>query len=102
VAGSLKRQRLLIGAGFVIVAVAFGGQVTAVTSYEVFFGAAYTACYGLLAYAAWVWFTSLERERILDSSLATVLSLWSAASVLQTGTRLGPTPTDRTERELLI
>jgi hypothetical protein len=89
-AGSFKRQRLLIAAGFILVAVGFGGQIVAAdyesrflgsSGYEVFFGAAYTVGYGLLAWAAWAWFTWLERSPTSGTSLTMVLRLFAIANL---------------------
>ncbi|HEX3839739.1 MAG TPA: hypothetical protein VHU85_03000 [Acidimicrobiales bacterium] len=88
-AGSLKRQRLLIALGFIVVAVAFGSQIAVVDyqsgirywDYEGFFGAAYTVGYGFLAWATWAWFTWLERNPISGTSLATVLKLFAIANL---------------------
>ena len=88
-AASLKKQSLFVVAGFVIVAVAFGGQILAVyyhsgqpnVGYEVFFGAGYTVGYVLLAWATWSLFRWLETRPASGSSITKTLRLFAAANL---------------------
>jgi len=89
VAGLLKKQRLLIAAGFVIVAVGngawfwalnYGEPVRYVWSNEVF-GAAYTLGYGLLAWATWAWFRWLEGAPTPGAGLTKALRLAGIANL---------------------
>ena len=87
--GPLKPQRLLVAAGFVVVGIAFGGQIAVIdyhsgfafTEYEMFFGAASTLGYGLLAVATWVWFKSLAPGSYSGLGLTTVLKLFAVANL---------------------
>jgi hypothetical protein len=88
-AATLKRQSLLVAAGYLIVAVAFGGQILAFyyhsgqqnVGYEEFFGAGYTVGYGLLAWATWSLFRWLETRSASGSSLTKALRLFAAANL---------------------
>lgn len=88
-ATTLKRQRFLVAAGYVIVAVAFGGQILSFyyhsgqqnVGYEDFFGAGYTVGYGLLAWATWSLFRWLETRPASGSSLTKALRLFAAANL---------------------
>jgi hypothetical protein len=90
VAGLLKRQRLLVATGFIVVAVAFGGQIVTVeyhsgsldSGYEFFFGIAYTIAYGLLAWATWEWFRWLETSLTSAPGLARVFRLFALANLV--------------------
>jgi hypothetical protein len=89
-AGLLKRQRLLVAAGFIVVAVAFGGQIVTVeynsgtlnSGYEVFFGIADTIAYGLLAWATWQWFRWTETSVASGTGLSRAFRLFAVANLV--------------------
>ncbi len=87
--GQLKRQRLLIAAGFVVAAVGQGAQSWAVSdgaagsygwSNEIF-GAAFFLGYGLLAWASWLWFRWIEDLPAPGVGLPKVLKLSGLANL---------------------
>lgn len=88
--GQLIRQRQLILAGFVVVAIGNGAQSWAVSygapglygwSNEIF-GAAYTVGYGLLAWATWIWFRWIEDLPTTAAGLTKVLKLLGVANLV--------------------
>lgn len=87
--GRLKRQRLLIAAGFVIAALCQGAQSWAVSfgapgSYgwsNQIFGTAFFVGYGVLAWASWVWFRWIEELPTPGVSLNRVLKLSGIANL---------------------
>jgi hypothetical protein len=91
-AGSLKRQRLLVAAGFLLVALAFGGEILvenyhfreafSFLHYAYVYGAAFTAGYGLLAWATWAWLRWLEISSVSVTSLAKVLKLFAISNLV--------------------
>jgi len=88
-AGSLKRQRLLVAVGFIVVAVGFGGQIAAeyynsdVAGWGswLIFGTCYTVGYGLLAWAAWAWFTWIDNGSTHSNGIARMLRLFGVANL---------------------
>ena len=85
-----QRQRLLVAGGFVIVAIAFGGQILDIyhddpgidgPDYQITFGAAYTVGYSLLAWATWVWFKWLEATPSSGGRMSSVLGLFAVANL---------------------
>ena len=88
--GLLKRQRLLIATGFVIVAVGNGAEFWVVSygapgsygwSNEIF-GAAYTLGYGLLAWATWSWFEWIEGLPTPVTGLVKAIKLFGIANLV--------------------
>jgi F0F1-type ATP synthase membrane subunit c/vacuolar-type H+-ATPase subunit K len=87
---SLKKQRLLVASGFLIVAVGYAAQTlveatarqaTSSGDYENFFGGAFAVGFALVGLAAWVWFSSLERLPG-DSGMTRVLRLFAVANLI--------------------
>ena len=107
VAGRLKRQRLLVAAGFVIATLCQGAQSWAVSygapgSYgwsNQIFGTAFMFGYGVLAWASWVWFRWIEDLPTPGVSLSRVLKL-SVSRTLPSRLDCSLSPTTRRERQL--
>ena len=68
-AGLIKKQRLVVGAGFLIVAGGYAAQTvvaaiayrgTTSGDYENFYGGAFAVGFAIVGLATWAWFTSLE------------------------------------------
>jgi hypothetical protein len=87
---SLKKQRLLVACGFLIVTVGYAvmtligataHRVTSSGDYENFFGGAFAVGFAVVGLAAWVWFSSIEGLPG-GSGMTRVLRLVAAANLI--------------------
>jgi hypothetical protein len=89
-AGLLKKQRLVVGAGFLIVAGGYAAQTvvaaiafrgTTSGDYENFYGGAFAVGFAIVGLATWAWFTSLESTPP-GHGMTSVLRLFALANLV--------------------
>jgi hypothetical protein len=87
---SLKKQRLLVASGFLIVAAGYAAltlvgaaehRATSSGDYENLFGGAFAVGFALVGLAAWVWFSSIEGLPG-GSGMTRVLRLFAVANLV--------------------